>query len=109
MDGGVIGSLKRRYRSFQVRESLKFIESNTEGTFKIDQLMGMKWVQSIWFNMEPSIICNSWSNTGLISDIHTSTTKSFSNDTTEIELIELKRILCRLVPIQLHSKIDEYL
>ena len=59
MDTGVIGSLKRRYRRFQVRESLEFIESNTEGTFKIDQLMDMKWVRSIWHEMEHSITYNS--------------------------------------------------
>ena len=44
-----------------------------------------------------------------LSDIHTSITDAFSNNTTEIELIELKKIFYRSVAIQLDSKIDEYL
>ncbi len=71
--------------------------------------MAMKWVQTIWEKMEPSIIYNSWHNTGLISESHTSISKSLLNQTNEQELIETKEILYRLLPIQLHSRINEYL
>ena len=71
--------------------------------------MVMKCVQDIWLNMERSITSNYWTSTGLISDIQECTTNSFSNDITEPELTELRRIFYGLVPIQLHLKIDEYL
>ncbi len=63
MDGGVIGSLKRRYRRFQIQGMLQFIDNDIRKIHEIDQLMAMKWVQTIREKMEPSIIYNSWHNT----------------------------------------------
>ena len=64
--------------------------------------MAMRWNQTIREKIEPSIIYNSWHNTGLISESHTSISKSLSNQTNEQELIEI-----RLLQIKLHSRINE--
>ncbi len=59
LDAGVIASLKRRYRKKQYEHALSLINNeNSKSLYKVNASQAMKWVSSIWDNIESRIIHN---------------------------------------------------
>eukprot|EP00171_Calliarthron_tuberculosum_P003120 IDg3120t1 len=67
MDAGVIACVKMRYRRFQISRALDSEDRNTGDVYKVNQLLAMKWIQSVWDGLEPDVIRNCWRNTGVIA------------------------------------------
>ena len=66
LDAGIISDIKHRYRKCQVMKFLHLIEQNYDSVYVMDQITATKWVQSIWIQLESTIVHNCWAKTGLI-------------------------------------------
>ncbi len=63
----MIASLKRRYRKKQNECALSLIDNeNSKNSYKVNVFQALKWISSIWDNIESRIIHNCREKTRLI-------------------------------------------
>ena len=102
LDAEVIAAIERRYRKKHVMPSLALVEQNATDIYKVDQLTAMQWIDEIWTKLDPSIVYNCWTKTGLIGN-------SDSSIPLDPDQFSIQNYLLSNLSVQFHDDIYKFL
>lgn len=101
-DAGTIGTLKVRYRSYQMDRALDMAEDeNIKEIYKVNVLFAMQAWKRIWNEMGSEIIANCWCHTGTLAMDAKSIRVSRQEDK-----FQLHKIIQNLVPWHTRANIN---
>ncbi|MEW8693664.1 MAG: hypothetical protein AB2535_21740 [Candidatus Thiodiazotropha endolucinida] len=96
MDAGIIRNFKGHYRKLLVKYFLQCIEDEEDQ--KVSMKLAITYVKEAWASVKQSTIVNCWKHVKILPPTQEAAADSDTDDTDDLPLAELQRLLQRMPP-----------